>query len=141
MSAEHKEVARRFFEDVLGQGRFELLEELAADDIVARPAPEVELHGRDEVRAFMQAMRDGFSDLAVTVVDQVAEGNRVATGWVAHGTHDGDYMGFEPTGRDATIKGIVIQTFRDGMIAEGWTGMDRLSLLQQLGVVPEPARA
>jgi predicted ester cyclase len=50
-------------------------------------------------------------------------------------------MGIEPTGRAATVTGITIQRFdQDGQIAEGWANWDMLGLLQQLGVVPEPAR-
>jgi predicted ester cyclase len=49
--------------------------------------------------------------------------------------------GIPPTGKAVTVPAI--QTFRlvDGKIAEAWLSIDRLGMLQQLGVLPAPERA
>ena len=69
-----------------------------------------------------------FSDLRVDVVDQVTEGDRVVSRWVAEGTN---------RGRRVRLQGITISRFENGMIAEDWSISDSLSLLRQLG----PGRA
>jgi len=133
--------ARRFFEEVWSEGNLDLVDELVAPGYVGHPSgPEEPVRGPGGVREYVARLRDGVSDLTVTVEDQVAEGGTVATRWIARGTHDGELMGIGPTGRAAAITGITIQRIgRDGRILEGWTNWDALGMLQQLGVEPQPA--
>ena len=76
-------------------------------------------------------------DLTMTIEDQLTDEDKVTTRWTARGTHAGELMGIEPTGRMATVTGITIQRFgANGQIVEGWTSWDMLGLLQQLGLAP-----
>jgi predicted ester cyclase len=85
-------------------------------------------------------LRAGVPDLTVTVEDQIADGDKVATRWTAQGTHDGELMGIDPTRRTAVVTGITVQRIGDGgQIVEGWTNWDMLGMLQQLGIAPQPA--
>ncbi len=61
--------------------------------------------------------------------------------WSCRGTHKGDLSGIAPTGKQFTISGISIARFASGKMVEGWINWDALGLLQQLGVVPELAKA
>ena len=54
----------------------------------------------------------------------------------AHGTHDGNLFGNEPTGREVAISGITISRCADGRIAEEWELVDAVGALQQTGGVP-----
>ena len=47
-------------------------------------------------------------------------------------------MGIAPTGREVQIEVIDIVRIEDGQIVEHWNVVDRLGLMQQLGVVPAP---
>jgi steroid delta-isomerase-like uncharacterized protein len=134
-------IARRFFDEIWSAGHFELVDELIAPDYIGHPtAPEQTVHGPEGVKQYIARLREGIPDLAVTVDDQLACGEKVATRWTAHGTHDGDLMGLGPTGRSATVTGITVQRIQDGrQIAEGWTSWDALGLFQQLGAAPEGA--
>jgi hypothetical protein len=58
------------------------------------------------------ACREAFEHLNVTVVDMVAEGDRVAARFTARGIHKGPFMGLPPTGKPITMTGIEI--FRIG---------------------------
>ena len=58
------------------------------------------------------------------------------TRFTARGTHQGDWMGIAPTGKQVTIPGIAIHRITGGRIVENWLSMDMLGALQQLGVVP-----
>jgi steroid delta-isomerase-like uncharacterized protein len=133
--------ARRFFEEVWSEGDFDLVDELFAPEYVGHPSgPEESVRGSEGVKEYIGHLREGVPNLTVTVEDQVADGNKVATRWTAQGTHDGDLMGMEATGRTATVTGITIQHFRaDGRIVEGWTNWDMLGMLQQLGGAPQLA--
>jgi predicted ester cyclase len=74
----------------------------------------------------------------MTVEDQVAEGDKVVTRWIAHGTQKGPFLGIPPTGKSGTMTGVEIDRFVDGKAAECWTSADYLGLMQQLGAIPEP---
>jgi len=46
-----------------------------------------------------------------------------------------------PTGRQVELKGITIHRIEGGKIVEEWESYDNLSILQQLGLVPEQEQA
>ena len=90
---------------------------------------------RDGAKMFFQAFFEGVPDLRAEIHEQAAEGNKVFTYKTFHGTQTGPFMGIPPTGNEFTVEAIDIMTVVDGQITEHWVVMDRLGLLQQLGVV------
>ena len=79
-----------------------------------------------------------FPDLNVTVEDVIAEGEQVVTRWTIRGTHQGEIEEFgPPTGKQIELEGITIHRIEDGKIAEEWERYDNLSIMQQLGLVPD----
>jgi steroid delta-isomerase-like uncharacterized protein len=142
MSAENKKISRRLAEEVISQGKTDLIDELVADDYVgydiANPEP---LRGREGVVEQMTTYRSAFSDLKITIHEQIAEGDRVVTRWRGTGTHTGDLMGMTPTGKQTTVEGVTIDRIKDGKIVESYDYWDTLGLLQQLGAIPEMATA
>ena len=52
--------------------------------------------------------------------------------------NDGEWAGIPPSGKAVTLTGIDILRIVDGNLAEIWWGYDVLSMLQQLGAVPDP---
>jgi steroid delta-isomerase-like uncharacterized protein len=142
MSEENKAVSRRVVEEFFVAGRFEIGDELFDQDYVghdvASPEP---IRGPDGVRQQAEGYRTAFPDLQLTVEDQVAEGDKVATRWTARGTHDGDLLGIAPTGKQATVSGMTIDRFSGGKIVESWDNWDALGLMQQIGAVPQMAEA
>lgn len=83
------------------------------------------------------AMRIPFPDLQFTVEEQLAEGDRVATRWRAHGTQQGEFMGIAPTGQTGVVTGTTISRIVDGKIVEEQSSWDALGLLQTVGVLPQ----
>ena len=133
--------ARRFFDEIWSQGQLDRVGELIAPEYVGHPSgPDETTRGPEGVREYIGRLRDGVPDLTMTIEDQLTDGDKVTTRWTARGTHSGALMGVSATGRKATVTGITIQRVgATGKIVEGWTSWDTLGLLQQLGVVPEPA--
>ena len=76
--------------------------------------------------------RSVFPDFRIVPQDLVAEGDRVATRFTAHGTHTRSVFGEEPTGKQITLYGQVIYRFESGKIAEDWESMDEAFLRAQL---------
>jgi predicted SnoaL-like aldol condensation-catalyzing enzyme len=80
----NKQKVRQFYEEVLNEGRLELIDELVAEDFIGRVgglAPA--LNGREGVRRFVSRQRDQWPDLYIKIEDQLAEGDRVVTRWRA----------------------------------------------------------
>ena len=135
--------ARRFFEEIWSQGNLDLVDELVAPDYVGHPSgPEDTVRGPEGVKEYIGGLRAGIPDLTMTVEDQLADHDMVATRWTARGTQTGDLMGIEATGRTAAVTGITIQRLGpDSRILEGWTNWDLLGMLHQLGIDPQMVRA
>jgi steroid delta-isomerase-like uncharacterized protein len=75
-----------------------------------------------------------FSDLGHEVHEMVAEADRVMVRITYSGTHDGAFLGIEPTGTRVEVEEFLSFRIADGEIVElHWLG-DNLDLLRQLGV-------
>jgi predicted ester cyclase len=105
----------------------------AAEDLFA---PEQAEAARQEASDF----RRGFPDVVSTIEDLVAEGDRVAARWSARATHQGEYVGVAPTGKEVEFTGISVYRIEAGRIAESWTVEDDLGLMRQIGGVSEPGQ-
>lgn len=135
---ENKTVARRYFEEILNQGRLAVADELVAPD-VRFDNPPVSLTSREQFKGLVKALRSGFPDLTFRVDDVIAEGDKVATRWTLTGTHTGDLGGRPPSGKAMTVTGMDIFLIKEGRIQQIWVNMDVLGQAQQLGWMPSPS--
>ena len=133
MSEKNKAQVRRVIEEIYNRGDLDVVEEVAARDLIIHTASE-EIRGHDGVKRYVAALRAGFPDLRLTIEDQIAEGDMVATRWTARGTHAGEFQGIAPTGREIRVAGTDIDRIIDGKTVECWAQVDELGLMQQLGV-------
>jgi steroid delta-isomerase-like uncharacterized protein len=129
---ENKEIVRRFVEEFLNEGRYGTGEELIADDI-ADHTPYGEATGQKAVVETMETVRAGFPDFVLLPREIIAEGDTVAVRMTQRGTHEGPFMGVEPTGRTFEIEAMGFVRIEDGKIVERWGIPDLFSLFQQLG--------
>ncbi|MEU8546664.1 ester cyclase [Streptomyces roseoverticillatus] len=129
----NRTTARRFFEDVARDGNLGLMDELFTADYrhhdIGKEEPTVV--GLDAMRSDVEGWRDAF-DFSFTLHSQLAEGDEIATRWTWRGTHQGDFMGHQPTGQEVAMEGTTTFRFQDGKIAEGWWIYDMLGLQRQL---------
>lgn len=134
MSNHH--LLKRVAEEVFNQRDLDAVDELFADDYVMHDpnAPE-EIHGRDGFKAYVRTFHEAFPDLEVEQLDQLVDGDRVATRFLIRGTHEGELFGIAPTGTSVTVDGTIVSRVEGDRIAEEWTVLDVLSLLQQLDAV------
>ena len=132
----NKIVVRRAMEELVGQGKLELADQLYHESWMSDSVPGVQ--GPEAARLLAIGSRSGTPDLQITVEDQIAEGDLVVSRWSATGTHLGEWAGIPATGVVWTMSAIDIQRLEDGKIAQSWDYEDTLGLLVQLGVVPMP---
>jgi steroid delta-isomerase-like uncharacterized protein len=137
MSAESEALVRRFFEEFCTGRRSEVADELIAEDYVSHGPQAPPAQGRSGVRERVGRYQDAV-DGHWEVQEIFSVGDRVAARWKGTGTHRGELMGIDPTGRPIAVDAISLFRIADGRIAEEWTVWDALGLLQQVGAVPAP---
>ena len=103
-AADNKALVRRLWEGLVGAGDHGLADELLAPDYTVHFAGNPPMD-RDGFLQFLGGLRTAFPDLAVTVEDQLAEGDWVAVRWTWRGTQRGPFMGLPATGGSVTAPG------------------------------------
>jgi steroid delta-isomerase-like uncharacterized protein len=133
-------VATRWHADVFERDQYDLVDELCTTDFVwHNDALQPELRTLDGAKNLARAMREGFSDYRLSHREDIAtvmSGDRVVTFWRFVGTHDGEFLGFPPSGDTVEITGIDAFVMRDGRIAALYQEFDMLGWLQQIGAIP-----
>jgi len=128
MSAENKQILRRFFHDVLERGDLGVLDAMVDRAFVDhQPAPG-QGPGVEGVRQFVVAMRAGISGLRVDVEHLIAEGELVASVANVRGKHTGDLMGMPPSGKDVTMRIADVVRIQNGKVVERWGVEDMTGL-------------
>jgi steroid delta-isomerase-like uncharacterized protein len=127
-------LVRRFFSEVFNEGSADAVTAFIHTDHRNHDptAPEVPA-GPDGVRRLVELYRTAFPDIHFEHDDVICVGDKVAHRWTFTGTHRGEIMGVEPSGRSVTVHGIEMNRIADGKIAESWAISDALGLLEQLG--------
>ena len=138
---QNKAVFRQIVEEIFNQGNISLFDELVAPDFIEHEElpPGIPV-GRDGAKVLFTQLRSAFPDFNAEIEDLIAEGDRVVVRMKWTGTHEGEFMGIPPTGRSISIEVIDIVRFEGGKFVEHWGIMDNMGMMQQLGVVPEPAQ-
>jgi steroid delta-isomerase-like uncharacterized protein len=135
---ENKTIARRFNDEVWDGGDEAALEELFAEDAVDHGAIPGQPPGREGHKYQLNLFRNAFPDLHVTSEDIFSEGDKVAYRWMGRGTHQGELLGIEPTGKEVTFRGIDVLRIAEGKVVERWSEYNALEAMQQMGVIPGP---
>jgi len=133
----NKRLARRVPEEIATAGNTAAVAEVYAADAVEH-APDGDYEGHAAITENMADILAAFPDFEATVDDIVAEGDTVAMRVTLRGTHEGEFMGVEPTGRSVEIENMVFTRIEDGKITERWLRPDMFGLMSQLGVVDVP---
>jgi len=141
MSAEqNKVIIRRWIEEAWNKGDVNIADEIYAPDYTARDInnPERMLKGPAGIKLSVMETRASFPDIHFTIDHLVAEGDKVVGAFTIQGTHKGSLYNIPATGKKVTFTAIDIWRFEKGKIAERCcANVDRLGLLQQLGVAPQ----
>lgn len=127
MSADNKEVVRRFNIQVIQNGSGSEFQALMAPHFINHAAPQGMPNGPDGMwNTFQNVLRPALSNLTVTIHDQIAEGDKVTTRKTISGIHTGTLLSVPATRREVTISVIDIVRIEDGRYAEHW-GLNNLS--------------
>jgi steroid delta-isomerase-like uncharacterized protein len=133
---QNEAIVRQFFAVGPSKGDLAAADALLAPDFaVHTPFPETG-PGIESINTIITTCREAFHGLSVTILDVIAVDDRITVRFVAHGTHQGAFMGLPPTGKRIALSGIEIFRIKDGKIAELWGEANLMGLMQQLGILP-----
>jgi predicted ester cyclase len=97
----------------------------------------VQVIDRDSFKKNIRALITAFPDHQLVTEQAQLQGNTISMRWVAKGTNTGPFNDMEPTDRSFKITGASFYRLEGEKIIEGWVYMDSLSMMKQLGLVPE----
>lgn len=129
------EVMRRYLTEVVADGKLDVLDEIAADDMVDHTAVAAGWgRGRAGLVKHVTYFRRVVEDLEVTVERIVASDDEVVGIWRVRGTHVGELFGVPATGRTLDYRNASVFRVEDGRIVD-YTGVwGALEAVRQMGV-------
>ncbi len=138
-----KELVSRWFAEFWGELNPEVVDELAAEEILFHYPLVGEVRGREGVKQRIVGFAELFPDGGFELTDElIAEGEWVVARWVGGGTHTGPAwelsVGTVPANSGKTVRytGTTVYRVREGRIAEEHGQADYVAALQQLGLIP-----
>lgn len=132
---------KQFYAEVLNKGNIDIIDKLVSENYVEREAIPGFESNRDGLKQFFKMMRTAFPDLNTKIGFMVAENEKIVVYVTMTGTHKGEYMGIPATGKKFDIKVIDIIRVVNGKMMEHWGVGDYMTMMQQLGVIPEETSA
>jgi predicted SnoaL-like aldol condensation-catalyzing enzyme len=130
---QNKQVVVRFNKECIEQGKPESFEELLADKVINHSAPEGMPGGKESFYFFLNTvLRQGFPNLKVEILDQIAERDLVSTRKKIVATHTGQIFGIPPSNRKVIINVIDVIRLENGQYVEHWGQSNFDEVLKQI---------
>jgi predicted ester cyclase len=126
----NKSIAAQFVEEVLNRGNLDKIKNLISPNIVWHGQYK-KVKGLKSLKKWLSLERSIFPDMQFTIVDHLAEHDKVAIRWVLQATlkkKPGNHQKLQ-------TMGISIFQFEDDKIKEAWIAFDALNPALQIGVV------
>jgi serine phosphatase RsbU (regulator of sigma subunit) len=135
----NKAIFRRYIEEVWNRTNLELVDEIFDRYIAHQPDGPTLERGPEDVKRFVGEFRAAFPDFRISIDDQIAEGDKVMVRATIRGTHQREFRGMAPTGKEIEERGFSVFRFSsEGKVVESWDsyysqlGLMRQSIEQEL---------
>ena len=136
MSQQNKDLVRRLIEEV-EKGNVDVIDELLAPDFVDHDLLPDQQPDREGYKLGLSEDHVAFSNLDITIEDQIAEGDKVVTRLTWRGTHDKEkFMNKPPKSKRVESTAIFIHRISEGKIKEEWSASDLMERVRELDDAP-----
>lgn len=109
---------------------------LSSDFIINLAGVPYQMRGRRTWRKNTETFFRSFPDIRFETQDMFASEDKVAVRSRFTGTHTGEFLGNQPTGKRVDCQSYELYRIADGKIAEEWICSDMLTILTQIGAFP-----
>lgn len=115
-----------------------LIDEVCAPDMIVGTPLKLQVSGAEAQKIVFRTLLAAFPDLHIHTEDRLVDGDKVVYRNVVTGTHQGTYLGVEPTGKKITYNEIfIVRLDGEGRIAQTWGVVDTAAQMRQLGLIPD----
>jgi len=120
VDTQYKAIARRFVEEIFNARKIEAAKNFVTPDIIYHGIAE-EIRGLEDFKKWVGEDLSAFSDMQITILDEIEEQNKVAMRWTLKTTQEKDFAGTAASHKKIEIEGTEILHFEKDKIKEGWT--------------------
>ena len=139
MAEDNKAAALKFVERV-NKGDLTVVDELFDPSYVDHETMPGIAPTREGLKQMFGMFLKAFPDMKITVTHVVAEGDLVVIHHLSTGTNKGEFMGMPATGKTVKYNEMHLVRFANGKVVEHWGVEDSMTMMQQLGLIPEPGK-
>jgi len=117
---QYKTIVRRFVEEIFNARKIEAAKDFVTPDIIYHGIVE-EVRGLEDFKKWVGEDLSAFSDMRITILDEIEEQNKVAIRWTLIATHQKDFAGMAASHKKIEVEGTEILHFEKDKIKEAWT--------------------
>ena len=132
---ENKLVVRNYINEIINTGAVDNIEKYISEDYTEVFEGKQYRLGIEGAKDHVLGVRQTYPDLKLTIDQQIAEGEWVATSITVTGTHSGKWMGIRPTYKQVTYTGVNINRIIKGRIVEHGGAANMLGPLLNIGAI------
>ena len=132
---QNKALVRRSVSEFYNRENVDVVDEFYTADFLSHDPAGIKEGGVEELKQLMDSIYAAFPDFHLHIDELIAEGDKVVKRFTIHCTHQGEFMGVPPTGKEITFSGTHTYRVAGGKLAEEWVDINWLGFMQQLGVV------
>lgn len=141
MSQQNIELVKKLFTELYSKNNLSIIDQMFSPNVKLNdPAVPHFQGGTAALRELENNYKNAFPNRNCKIDEIFAVEDRVVVRWTCQGTQKGELHDIAPTGKNIKVMGISIYHISNGKITEISQSWDRLSLLEQLGVI-EPSLA
>jgi len=113
-----KKVVRDYIEQIINTGNPRHISDYISSDYIEEYNGQRYEMGIEGAINHIAGVRKTYPDLKLTIERQICEAEWVATYYVMEGTHEGEWMGIEPTNKKVKIYGVNLDKVISNKIVE-----------------------
>jgi steroid delta-isomerase-like uncharacterized protein len=136
---DNKALVQRFV-DKMNKHDLSAIDECFDASYVDHDVPPGTPPNRDGLKQMFQMFLKAFPDMQMKVQHVVAEGDLVVIHLTSMGTNKGEMMGMPATGKAIKVQEMHLARVANGKFVEHWGVEDQVTMMQQLGLMPEPGK-
>jgi steroid delta-isomerase-like uncharacterized protein len=126
------ETAERWTTEVWNNQELDVLDEIAAPEILHHGAAFPDVSGTEALKGSLTRQFEAFPDITLNIDDAFADDNVAVVRWSGTGTQEGDFLGESASGKPVNISGVNVYRMECGKIVESWSEMNALDVLYQI---------
>ena len=130
--AQISDLVKQFYLQLWNQRDYEIANQILQEQVNFRGSLGPAMVGRDRVCEYVKSVTDALQNYTCEIQEIVADGEKAAAKVLFRGIHVGEFMGFEPTGKEVSWLGAAFFESENGLLTTIWVLGDIQSLTSNL---------